>query len=389
VPEIKIPANLAGAFRSSLPIAEDLRLDGEADWGAMLVDTGARFSQFAVARSWERGIAVVPAGAQGLLDATWSGIDAAQTWSSADGLAKLDAIAQGGLAALDIMFDALGVVEGVPLIGTVAQVGLGIQKAFWGSWIAKHTKPPAPIGMRYDLDSDERFMQDVLAEIETGDLTRIFMPRIEKPEFSASTVMHPTNNKDRQTLVVPQGEVTGLGVVPGALQIPRMWQGQTGVPWSDYRPGAMAAAQIAWQLALGDLRGRIDVEKVRRAWGIFWSRVHATSTKWREEEKGSQENGWLWRVMDGALHPISLAPGPGYALPMFGVGKPKAQGGSGVPSMKQVTDDQLAKLDVTPGRAPTKRVTKFAAPASGSKSGAGAILVVGLILAGLGGGGGK
>lgn len=275
LPTIEVPSRLAGAFVSEALHEVDLATLGADSAGQAMVNTGAKFAQVAALRMWESLPQLVPDNAQGVLDIAWTSVDAAATFRNAELGDKLAAITEGGMAVLDTMFEAMSIVESVPLIGIIAKVGATVQRIFWNQWIAAHKTPPAQQGFAYDRDSDEFWMREVLQYIDAGDLTGIFAPYIERPQtWDVREVQDLLKHgKNRWTFCAPQGEQTGIGNVPGTTSMSQGYQSMWG--WGDYRPGTQQACANAWQLVLAHSRMRymVDVHQLVQQWDHYWLAV--------------------------------------------------------------------------------------------------------------------
>ncbi len=275
LPTIEVPSRLAGAFVSEALHEVDLQTLGADSAGQAMVNTGAKFAQVAALRMWESLPQLVPVNAQGVLDIAWTSVDAAQTFRNAELGDKLAAITEGGMAVLDTMFDAMSIVESVPLIGIIAKIGSTVQRIFWNQWIAAHKTPPARQGFAYDRDSDEFWMREVLKYIDAGDLTGIFAPYIARPQgWDIREVQDLLKHgKNRWTFVAPQGEQTGIGNIPGTTSMSQGYQSMWG--WGDYRPGTQQACANAWQLVLAPSRMRymVDVHQLVQQWDAYWLTV--------------------------------------------------------------------------------------------------------------------
>lgn len=275
LPTIDVPSRLAGAFTSEALHAVDLATLGADSAGSAMVDTGAKFAQVAALRMWEAMPQLVPVAAQGVLDVAWTSGQALATFRNAQLGDKLAAITEGGMAVLDTMFEAMSIVESVPLIGIIAKVGATVQRIFWNQWIAAHKTPPADQGFAYDRDSDEFWMREVLQYIDAGDLTGIFAPYITAPQGweirEVQDLLKHGNN--RWTFVAPQGEQTGIGNIPGTTSMSQGYQSMWG--WGDYRPGTQQACANAWQLVLAPTRMRymVDVHQLVQQWDTYWLTV--------------------------------------------------------------------------------------------------------------------
>lgn len=314
---LRIPPQLLGAFRSKIPTAEEMRLGGVTDWGAGYIANSATWIQSALARHWSLPDIEIPAGAQGLLDVVPTAVDAVATWQNAEGGAKLSAIGAGAYAAIDAALSGMKATAGsVPIIGAVAQVGLAAQEIFWTRWLASVQPHPAPPGLKYDRGTDEKVQQDALDLIGSQDVTRAFLPFVDltasKGEIEFRRVQDLTVEKEREWLVLPQGPALGLGFMPGGLGIPRSWQGLGGVLWSDYAPGSLAASIAAWELATGSLAPHVDFDRIAAEWFTFWSWIQKAANELdaKYKETGEREFADQRNVLERALRPVHLGPGP-------------------------------------------------------------------------------
>lgn len=275
LPTIEVPARLAGAFVSDALLDVDLQTLGADNYGPRLVDNGARFTQVAAARMWQALPQLVPTQAQGLLDVAWTTTAAIQTYKNASFGETLGAISDAGLLVLDTMFEAMSIVESVPLIGMIAKVGTTVQKIFWSQWMASVKIPPAEQGLAYDQASDQWWSNQVLGWIDAGDLTGIFAPFIARPtgweQRTVQDLLKGGNN--RWTFAAPQGEETGVGNVPGTTTFSQAYQ--SGWGFGQYRPTLQQAATTAWQMVLAPDRTRylVDAVQLRDQWDAYWLNV--------------------------------------------------------------------------------------------------------------------
>lgn len=318
MPTVTVPARLAGAFESAVPVAADLAELGQTGLGEFLISDAATWAQTASARLWEQLPQIVPTEGQEILSTVWTARDLAKTYANGELGDKLAAISEGGLAVVETLFEAASMVEAVPIIGMVAKVGITAQRLFWNQWVAKHKEKPPEDGFEYNRDSDVAAQQAILREIEAGDLTGVFLPFVSVEGWERRRVQDLVKGgKNRWTFVIPTGPSLGVGSVPGTNVIARGWQ--NAYPWSAYRPGAVNAATVAWQLALGETRARylVDAAQLREQWDRFWTAVRVLSL-----------NDDYKHVLKLALQPLVLRPDAGGSMwqPAFDYSNAQAAG---------------------------------------------------------------
>ncbi len=272
LPSIQVPARLAQGFESQALPAADLETLGGLAAGAGLVENAGYFAQLAALRLWEAVPQLVPVGGQALLDVAWSTPDAVRTFERANAGDKLALISEGGFAAIDAMYDALGIVEGVPIIGLVAKVGTTVQRLFWNQWVNAHKTPPPEVGLGYDRESDEFWVREILQTIDTGDLTTVFAPYVaDVQQWDQRTVQDlEKGGNNRWGYAAPVGPQTGVGNVPGTTAMTQAYQHT--YDWGQYRPSTAQAAANAWQMVLAEDRTRylVDAQRLQDMWERYW-----------------------------------------------------------------------------------------------------------------------
>lgn len=276
--KLDIPPRLLGTFTSRVPTPETQRLLGPelADWGAAYLENAAEWAQFALARAWTQLPNIrVPKEAQALLEVIPLATDARATWKNAtDVAARLETISVASLKVLETVMENIGAVVGaVPIIGAIARVGITIQTTFWSNWVASLQLPRGEPGFRYDYDSDQREQRDMIRQIESGDLTPIFLPTVELEELEVRMVQSKRRLDRRDWLVLPVGRRVGMGYLPGALGQQFGWEGRGPQLRSDYSPGALSTSTMAWDFCGGALADYVDLELVKLSWVEFFDRL--------------------------------------------------------------------------------------------------------------------
>ncbi len=356
MPKVEIPADLQGQFVSKIPSPTAMELSGVTNWGASYMQNAAYFAQFSVSRLYQRADTNIPAIAQKMLQIVPTVQQGAQVWRNADNPAG--ALADLGDISFAVMEQAMNIIgavgEAVPVINIVAKVGLAVQRIFWKKWFESIQPQPAPVGLRYDWATDNSVQREMASMISGGNIVEVFLPRVNfrtsGGDIELRKVQDLTVSKDRDWMVIPQGDVLGLGCLPGGMGIPWSWQEFS--QWSDFSPGSLSASIVAWGLASGEF-GLTKAEKayIKSEWVLFYGYVakKADELDAKYDSTGKRTYGRQRNVLLNALRPIKPTP---LTLPtdpdeaqkaMEGVGDPMwGTGAHGIgPTMAQAVAVQI------------------------------------------------
>lgn len=309
--KIEAPAQLLARWQSRFPAEVDAAL--ESEWATTAVQNGAALAQASAARlldqvPWPK---LQASKVQGFLGTTWGIADAVQAVAAQKGLGKVYAIQDGMMAVMETLAQLGNIAGAVPIIGMVAQIGLGMQRLFIKKMLAKRdeyretTAPP----WVYDKDSDEAWCAGVLDDVATRDLTDVFSPRTTPERLVLERVARSATRRMLQWQV--DGQRVGWGVLPGAPLVLRGWQGP--FPWSMYRPGAEQLASLLWDQVTSSSRLAfyVDANKAGDRWTEWWAEVRtAAANPDKSTMDGAERDRWRGNVQQVAGNIIGQLPTP-------------------------------------------------------------------------------